>query len=276
MMRVRWATVVASIALAAAAMVSATAQPRSTVKVFPLDCGRIDITDMDAFADDGSYKGVAKQLAVSCYLIRHPGGDLLWDAGIGDQFVGSRGVTLLPGYVAHVPVTLASQLRHLGTGLDRIGYLAFSHEHIDHMGNANALTRAIWLLNPREHEWTVAHGGKNGHPPPLLARAERAKILPITEDYDVFGDGSIRIIQAPGHTPGHQVLFVRPTGKQPLILAGDLWHSRANYDHDRVPRINTSREETVASMAKVRRLAAQEGARILISHAPEDFMPALD
>jgi glyoxylase-like metal-dependent hydrolase (beta-lactamase superfamily II) len=176
---------------------------------------------------------------------------------------------LLPGYVAHVPVTLSSQLRHLGTRLDRIRYLAFSHEHIDHIGNANALTGAVWLLNPREHEWTVAHDGKDGRPPALLARAERAKIVPIAGDYDVFGDGSVRIVQAPGHTPGHQVLFVRPTGKRPLILAGDLWHSRANYDLDRVPRFNTDREETLASMAKVRGLAAQEGARILISHAPK-------
>lgn len=276
MMRARWATVVAAIALAAVGMIPVTAQPRSTVKVVRLDCGRIDIADMDAFADNGSYKGIAKELVVSCYLIRHPGGDLLWDAGIGDQFAGRHGVTLLPGFVAHVPVTLASQLRRLGTGLDRIGYLAFSHEHIDHIGNANALRRAVWLLNPREHAWTIAQGGKDGHAPPLLAQAERTKIVQITGDYDVFGDGSVRIIQVPGHTPGHQVLFVRPTGKQPLILAGDLWHSRASFDHDRVPRINTSREDTLASMVKVRRLAAKEGARILISHAPEDLLPALD
>ncbi len=46
------------------------------VAVYPLDCGRIDVADMDAFADDGSYKGVSKQLFVTCYLIRHPKGDL--------------------------------------------------------------------------------------------------------------------------------------------------------------------------------------------------------
>jgi len=277
----RWrSAVIAAVALIglAGSVASGRTLPRppAIVRVFPLDCGRIDIADMDAFADDGSYKGVTKQLVVSCYLIRHPKGDLLWDAGIGDQFAGPSGVTLLPGYVAHVPVTLAAQLRRLGTRLDRVQYLAFSHEHVDHIGNANALTQATWLLNMREHRWTIAHDGRNGHPPALLARAEQAKVVPVTADRDVFGDGSVRIVQAPGHTPGHQVLFVRPTGARPLILAGDLWHSRANYDHDSVPRINSSRAQTLASMAKVRRLAASTGAQIVISHAPEDFHPASD
>lgn len=66
-------------------------QGATKVKLYTLDCGRIEINDMDAFADDGSYAGVSKTLVVACYLIRHPKGDLLWDAGVGDQFSGRRG-----------------------------------------------------------------------------------------------------------------------------------------------------------------------------------------
>jgi glyoxylase-like metal-dependent hydrolase (beta-lactamase superfamily II) len=228
---------------------------------------------MDPFADDGSSKGVPKQLVDSCYLVRHPKGDLLWDAGVGDQFVGQQGVTYMPGFVAHVPVTLQLQLRRLGTDLPKVQYLAFSHEHIDHIGNANALTGATWILNTKEHEWTVAHDGHEGKPPVLLTQALRAKIKLIADDYDVFGDGTVRITAAPGHTPGHQVLLVQPNGQQALILAGDLWHSYDNYRQNRVPRFNTSRSETLASMAKVHALAEKLGARILIGHAPEDFQP---
>lgn len=89
-MEIRWTRMIASVAITIATALPAAAQPRSTVSVVPLDCGRIDIADMDAFADDGSYKGVSKQMVVSCYLIRHPRGDLLWDAGIGDQFAGPQ------------------------------------------------------------------------------------------------------------------------------------------------------------------------------------------
>jgi hypothetical protein len=72
------------------------------------------------------------------------------------------------------------------------------------------------------------------------------------------------------------VLLVRPTGRRPVVLAGDLWHSRSNYEHDRVPRFNTSRTETISSFRKVRALARQAGAAIWIEHAPEDFHPVFD
>lgn len=243
------------------------------VRLYTLGCGRVDIADMDAFGDDGSYKGISKQLVVPCYLIRHPKGDLLWDAGIGDQFAGPNGVTLLPGYVANVPVTLGSQLKQLGLRFEDIAYLGFSHEHIDHIGNANVFPHPIWLLNQREHDWTVAHDGHDGEPPALLSSSKTAHVRTIGGDVDLFGDGSVTIIQAPGHTPGHQVLLVRPSGRRPVLLAGDLWHSRSNYVHDRVPRFNTSRIETLASFEKVRAIARKAGAMILIAHEPRDFHP---
>ncbi|ETF02954.1 lactamase [Advenella kashmirensis W13003] len=249
------------------------AKENPSLRVYPLDCGRIRIKDMDMFADDGSYKGVSAQLVVSCYLIRHPKGDLLWDTGIGDQFTGPKGVELMPGNVAYMPVTLRSQLAWLGTRPGKIRYLAFSHEHIDHIGNANLMTGAIWLLNPKEHQWTVREEGHDGAPPALLAESTKAKIQWVKDDYDVFGDGTVRILQTPGHTPGHQSLFVRPSGEQPLILAGDVWHSRVNFLHNRVPRFNTSRSQTIASMQLLRDLARKTGARIVIGHAPEDFAP---
>jgi glyoxylase-like metal-dependent hydrolase (beta-lactamase superfamily II) len=260
-------------ALAVTSLGAAHAAPETSVKVYALDCGRIDVSIMDMFADDGSYAGVRKELIDPCYLIRDPKGDLLWDAGIGDQFYGPKGVTLVPGIVAHISVKLEEQLQQLGVNFQSIHYLAFSHEHIDHVGNANALATATWLLNRQEHEWTIAQTGHDGVLPPLLAKAQTAHIQWIDGDFDVFGDGAATIIQAPGHTPGHQVLLVRPAGMQPLLIAGDLWHSQANYDHDRVPRINYSRAETLTSMKKVRDIAAATGAKIIIQHAPEDFHP---
>jgi N-acyl homoserine lactone hydrolase len=261
------------VAMAAAPQTS-RASPFSAVKVYILDCGRIDVLDMDMFADDGSYAGVHKELVDPCYLIRHPKGDLLWDTGVGDQFA-KAGVTYIPGRItARVPITLQSQLQDLGVSPGSISFIAFSHEHIDHIGNANMFGGATWLLNRREHDWIISQEGHDGLPPPLLTQAIAAHKRWIDHDnFDVFEDGSVEIIQAAGHTPGHQVLLVRPSGAQPLLISGDLWHSRANYDHDRVPRINTSRSETIASFAKIRTIAKETGARILIQHAPEDFQP---
>jgi glyoxylase-like metal-dependent hydrolase (beta-lactamase superfamily II) len=238
-----------------------------------LDCGRIEVPDMDPFADDGSYKGVSGGLVVPCYLIRHQEQYLLWDAGIGDQFAGPKGGALPFGWAVHVPMTLTDQFKQLGVRLSDVSYLGFSHEHPDHIGNANLFPHATWLLNPREQAYAVTYEGHNGEPPALLSASTTAHVREIDGTVDLFGDGTVTIIQAPGHTPGHQVLLVRASGQQPILLAGDLWTSRSNYETNRVPRFDTSRADTIESRKKILAIVQTEGAVIWISHEPKDFHP---
>ncbi len=68
----------------------------------------------------------------------------------------------------------------------------------------------------------------------------------LTGDHDVFGDGSVRILKTPGHTPGHQVLFVKLKKAGVVVLSGDLWHQRASVKPHRVPGFNASRADTLA------------------------------
>ena len=51
-----------------------------------------------------------------------------------------------------------------------------------------------------------------------------SKAVKLNGDHDVFGDGSVVIKSAPGHTPGHQVLFVRLPKTGPVMLSGDMVH----------------------------------------------------
>jgi glyoxylase-like metal-dependent hydrolase (beta-lactamase superfamily II) len=241
------------------------------IRLYALDCGRIEIADMDAFADGGQYAGRPGVLPSPCFLIRHPDGDLIWDTGIGDQFAGARGVTLLPGYQAFVTTTLKAQLSQLGLSPDKVRYLAFSHEHVDHIGNANLFAKATWLLNKKEHDWVLATATPAGRLPALLAASATARRRTITSDFDVFGDHSVMILQAPGHTPGHQVLLVRLPRSGPVILAGDLYHSLENRAKRRVPRFNTDRAQTLASMDRIEGLARRLHARLVIQHAAEDI-----
>ncbi|MDP9251359.1 MAG: MBL fold metallo-hydrolase, partial [Chloroflexota bacterium] len=100
---------------------------------------------------------------------------------------------------------------------------------------------------------------------------EAARTLLVSDDYDVFGDGSVRIIQSPGHTVGHTVLLVHLADAGPILLSGDLWHLAESREERRVPPFNFDRSQTLASMDKVEELVAATGARVVIQHEADDI-----
>ena len=93
-----------------------------------------------------------------------------------------------------------------------------------------------------------------------------ANVTFIDGDHDVFGDGSVRLIYAPGHTAGHQVLLVSLENGGKLLLSGDLYHTRANRALRRVPTFNADAEQTLASMDKIEKLLVDENAVLWIEH----------
>jgi N-acyl homoserine lactone hydrolase len=99
----------------------------------------------------------------------------------------------------------------------------------------------------------------------------KVKTQLIDGDYDVFGDGSVRILRAPGHTPGHQVLAIKLDKAGTVVLAGDLYHTRANRQFRRVPTVNVERADTLASMDRIEHIVANTHARLIVQHDPGDF-----
>ena len=245
---------------------AATAGP--AVRLYALDCGRITLADMAMFSDTGEYDGRSGTLVAPCFLVVHPRGTLLWDTGLGDELAGKGAVAGDPNTTVQVDQSLVSQLQRIG--ITRVDYIGFSHFHFDHTGNANAFGDATWLVNAEEMEAALAE------PNPFI-KAEDIRPAPQRKqhltrgDHDVFGDGSVRILSAPGHTPGHQVLLVRLPNNGPVILSGDLYHTRANRQYQRVPTFNANRADTLASMNRIEVLARNLDARIIIQHDPEDF-----
>ncbi len=243
----------------------------SSINLYVLDGGVIDIADMDPFSDTGEYRGHPGRLAVSCFLIRHPRGLLVWDAGLGDEIASSpNGAELAPGFIGRVPTPLEAQIGTLGLTFKDIDLFAPSHVHPDHVGNANAFVHSTWVLNRREMEWLDQNPTPAGVNPAQIKVRETATVKLIEDNFDVFGDGTVRILQIPGHTPGHQALSLKLEKAGPIILAGDLFHSRHNLEHRCIPVFNTSRAETLASIDRMQRIVANTGARLVLSHAMED------
>ena len=247
------------------------------VRLYTIDCGRIDFTDMANFSDTGDHDGEHFAMPVPCFLIKHGFDWMLWDAGLGDEIAATPGGRDIAGLHFRVPRTLASQLAELKLKPDDISYVGLSHLHADHSGNAALFPRATFLVSPGEVAWASGSPTPQGVQPDRVAAVRRSKIAPVAADKDVFGDGSVRMISTPGHTVGHHSLMVRLPHTGWVILTGDVAHFQVNYDRDLVPLGNASRAETIASIGRVKGLSAHYHARVIVQHAATVFerMPKL-
>jgi N-acyl homoserine lactone hydrolase len=255
------------------AFASVAAEAAPAVELYAVNCGTAHVSDADELADDGSFAKQERDFVVPCYLIRHPKGDLLWDAGLPDAVHDVAGGVKSGNYHLQVPTKLVDQLAQLKLKPTDIEYLSFSHSHFDHVGNAALFTAATWIVDPDERSHMFRPAARADEDFKAIAPIEKFKTVSIAGDgdYDVFGDGSVTIVQAPGHTPGHCVLLVRLGKAGAVLLTGDLWHLAESRKLRTVPRFNSDRAQTLKSMDKVEALAASSGARVVRQHVPEDF-----
>jgi glyoxylase-like metal-dependent hydrolase (beta-lactamase superfamily II) len=97
------------------------------------------------------------------------------------------------------------------------------------------------------------------------------KVEPLPGDKDVFGDGTVIVLNTPGHTPGHHSLLIKLREKGAVLLTGDLAHFHENYETSGVPTFNTSRAETLASLDRFKKLQASLKATVIIQHDARDM-----
>lgn len=236
------------------------------MKLYVFECGDIVTKDVSIFSP-GVKEGERKELTNSCYLIQHPKGNLIWDAGLNDA-IGQKGVDAFDGkFHLSVSKPLAGQLAEINITPDQVTYLGISHFHSDHTGNANLFTNATLLI--QAEEFNAAFGPEPqtyGFAPETYSKLDRNKIRVLEGDLDLFDDGRVIIKKAVGHTPGHQMLFVNLPNSGPIMLSGDLYHFTSNREHRRVPSFNFSKEQTLESMEQMEQFTAEKDAQFWIQH----------
>ncbi len=242
--------------------------PSPDLRLFEFDCGRLHFDSPEAAGFGVSDAATeVRELFVPCYLVEHPEGRLLWDGGLPSELADVEGWHEFEGWKYRLDRTLADQLADLGLAFDSIEYAAFSHMHFDHVGVANEVTSEILFIQRSEHEAAFAEEVTiPGFDPSLYADlADRSWVL-LDDDHDVFGDGRVRILSLPGHTPGHQALYVDLDVTGPVVLSGDLYHFRISRDERIVPTWNVDAEATLSSMDWLEALLLEAGAALWIEH----------
>jgi N-acyl homoserine lactone hydrolase len=257
----------------AAAAWSAGATPVKQLRLYVLDCGTISAMDPALFGLKPTEVNREVTFVTPCYLIVHPKGTLMWDVGqVPDQDIPDDGTEVVQQDILKAKRRLAPQLAAIGYRPRDITYLAMSHYHADHTANANMFAGSTWIVQQAEYDVMFSDAQVGIRMPDTYKDLKTAKrIILKNADYDVFGDGSVIIKTAPGHTPGHQMLFLRLKKFGPLLLAGDLYHVPEERTLDRVPTFDFDAAMTRATRKKVDRFLEQTGATLWIQHDPPTY-----
>src|SRR3982074_2666822 len=190
--------------LSAGALVSllASAQAAPDVSLTRLDCGNpaAPTAVNQRFSDTYAYADLKLQLVYSCYLIKHGDEYLLWDTG--------HAMTT-PNVAPKV--SLVDLLAQINVKPDQIKYVGISHYHGDHIGQVGSFPKSTLLIG--KGDWDVLTNPKptaGGNPEPFanwISGGGKAEPVPL--DKDVFDDGTVLMLNTPGHTPGHHSLLVK-------------------------------------------------------------------
>src|SRR5882757_4728210 len=241
----------------------APAQAAPEMSLTRFDCGTSQAPTPvnQRFSDTYAYGDLKLQFVFSCYLIRHGDDYMLWDTGHA-----MTAPNVAP------KVSLVDLLANIDVKPGQIKYVGISHYHADHTGQVASFPKATVLIG--QGDWDAITSpkpaqGVNFKPFEAWIKGE-SKVEPLTLDKDVFEDGSVIVLRTPGHTPGHSSLLVRLPQTGTVVLSGDAMHFRENYDAFGVPAFNYDRAQTVASLERIKKIATNLKATIIIQHDARD------
>jgi N-acyl homoserine lactone hydrolase len=217
------------------------------------------------------------EVPVPFYLLRHPRGDVIVDGG--NPLAVARDARAHWGGLADIFVVnmgeeqhCAAQLIQLGVDPAAVKYIVQTHLHIDHTGALGHFPNASVIVHERELEAarTAESPEASGY---VRADYERPDLRWQTwsGELDLFGDGTVRLIETPGHSAGHTSLLLQLEQTGPMLLTADASDNRDMWEGRAHPRAFHSRDEANRSMQKLRDLAAETRALVAFGHDPENW-----
>jgi N-acyl homoserine lactone hydrolase len=243
-------------------------QPPQSLRLYVLDCGKITPATIENYGLKPS-EVASTEMITPCFLIVHPRGSLMWDTGeIADSaFKDGVSPQKLNAYTVNRP--LLPQLAAIGYTPADITYLALSHFHGDHVANASQFAGSTWIVQKGDRDAILAPRATPSRVPDpkfFEGLADAKTVLLNGEDHDVFGDGTVVLKSTPGHTPGHQSLFLKLANTGNVLLSGDLYHYPEEMTLKKVPTTDPDREQTAKSRERIEEFVKANHAQLWIQH----------
>ena len=240
------------------------------LRLYVLDCGTL----INNKPEDYNLKREEVKdtnMGVTCYLVVHPKGILIYDTGLNDRLVGRPLYeNVVEGYGQIKFNTLSGQLADIGVTFANVDYLVLSHYHWDHLGNAGDFAGSTWLVYKGDRDQMFGKAARGYAWFGQYSALEHSKTKLLSGDHDVFGDGSVVVLATPGHTEGHCSLLVRLKNTGPVVLSGDLYHYAEERDLRRMPDEEKT-TGTFESRQKIEELLRRTGAELWVGHSMEFF-----
>lgn len=216
------------------------------------------------------------------YLIEHPEGLVVVDTGLSHEMLdapaeyGQHGAAFMEAFLPAIeygPETHPkAQLESAGYAPEEVDYVVMTHLHSDHAGHIDTFPDAEFLVQKRELRYA-------NWPVPVqdvfylegdfdVLRSDDYDITPLEGSYDVFGDGAIRTMPTPGHTPGQQSVVVElPSGT--AVLGGDIAHKQDGYDREHLASFNWDLQTSIETLRNVKAFVRENDADVYLTHDNE-------
>lgn len=218
------------------------------------------------------------EIPVPWFLIKHPQGNVVIDGGNAiEAAIDKRGHwgAVVDAYdpIMQVSENCVDQLKLVDVTPQSVRFVVQSHLHLDHTGAIGRFPKAMHIVQRAEYDYAFKpHWFSAG----AYIRADfdrpglNWKFLggEYTDNYDLFGDGTVRMIFTPGHSPGHQSFLVTLPKTGPVLLTIDAAYTMDHWENKALPGLVVSSADAADSVAKLRKIAADTGAMVVTGHDP--------